>query len=85
MAHRGLILIGKHFLINIFMLPGPLNKGWAAFLYEGFARRLILGRKRGDSTDAMRPAVQSLLLSFEELLLEDSLIISVQLNWRQNF
>ncbi|MBL6778495.1 MAG: ComF family protein [Rhodobacteraceae bacterium] len=63
--------------------PRPWAKGRAALLYQGSARKLVLGLKHGDRTDVVRPAAQWLLSSCEDILTEDSLFVAVPLHWRR--
>ena len=67
------------------MLWRPWNKWWAALLYQGFARRSIMGLNGEVSTDVMLPATYWLLPFFDALLPEDSMIIPVQLHLQCNF
>jgi ComF family protein len=59
----------------------PWAMGRAALLYEGQARKLVLGLKHGDRTDIARPAGKWMVLAGRDLLKEGRVIAPVPLHW----
>ena len=63
--------------------PKPWGRGRAALLYQGSARRLIMGLKHSDRTDIARPAAGWLLNVCQDIIHKDTIIISIPLHWRR--
>lgn len=61
--------------------PRPWVQGRAALLYEGTARRLILGLKHGDRTDIVAPAACWLAKATAVLAVDEPIIAPVPLHW----
>ncbi|MFS4581595.1 ComF family protein [Phaeobacter sp. C3_T13_0] len=61
--------------------PRPWQKGRAALIYEGTARRLILALKHGDRTEIARPAANWLGRAAADLLTDEPLLAPVPLHW----
>ena len=59
----------------------PWNKGRAVFLYRENGRKLVLGLKRGDRHEIVRPAAKWLARAARALLKENTLITPVPLHW----
>ncbi len=64
--------------------PKPWGRGRAALLYQGSARRLIMGLKHSDRTDIARPAAGWLLNVCQDIIHKDTIIISIPLHWRRH-
>ena len=61
----------------------PWVAGRAALLYEGSARRMILGFKHSDRTDFAKPAARWMTEAADEILSADPLIVPVPIHWRR--
>ena len=59
----------------------PWSRGRAAFVYRGNGRKLVLGLKRGDRHDIVRPAALWLARAAQPLLRENTLIAPIPLHW----
>jgi ComF family protein len=66
-------------------MPRPWDKGRAALLYEGAARRMILRLKHGDRTDLARPAARWLAEAGRDILVPETLLIPVPVHWTRLF
>lgn len=66
-------------------LPRPWQRGRAAVLYEGNARRMILGLKHGDRTDLARPAARWLAGAGRDILVPGTLLVPVPVHWTRLF
>ncbi len=59
----------------------PWGRGRAAMVYEGAARRMVLGLKHHDRHDITRPAGRWLARSVAGLVRPDTLVVPVPLHW----
>jgi ComF family protein len=66
-------------------MPRPWDRGRAALLYEGTARRMILRLKHGDRTDLARPAARWLADAGREILEDGDLLVPVPVHWTRLF
>jgi ComF family protein len=66
-------------------LSRPWDKGRAALLYQGNARRMILRLKHGDRTDLARPAARWLAESGRDVLTDGALLVPVPVHWTRLF
>ncbi len=65
--------------------PRPWDKGRAALLYHGNARRMILRFKHGDRTDLARPAARWLAEAGRDILTDGVLLVPVPVHWTRLF
>lgn len=63
--------------------PPPWDRGVAATVYGGAARRAILAFKHGDRLDLARPLAGWMAVAGRELLAGSDLIVPVPLHWRR--
>jgi ComF family protein len=63
----------------------PWDRGRAALLYHGNARRLVLALKHGDRMDLARPASQWMLKAAGPVLRPGMLVVPVPLHWMRLF
>lgn len=63
--------------------PKPWAQGRAALLYEGTARRMVLGLKHGDRHDMVRPLASWMAARAGGLISADTLVAPVPLHWRR--
>jgi len=63
--------------------PRPWVRGRAALVYNGTARRLILGLKYGDRTDLARPMARWMAEKAKTLQMENTVVAPVPLHWRR--
>lgn len=61
--------------------PPIWNRGRAALLYQGGARKLVLGLKHGDRTELADVAGRWMLRAADPLLKDDPLLCPVPLHW----
>ncbi len=59
------------------------HSGKAALLYEGSARRMILGLKHGDRTDIVAPAAKWMVDAGADQVTPDTVIVPVPIHWRR--
>lgn len=64
-------------------LERPWQKGRAALLYHGNARKMVLALKHGDRHDIARPAAQWMWRSCCDIVCADTVIVPVPLHWRR--
>lgn len=65
--------------------PKPWQRGRAALLYKGTARRMVLALKHGDRHDLVKPMAGWMAVRAKELIRQDTLIAPVPLHWRRLF
>lgn len=63
--------------------PPAWDRGRAAMLYRGAARKVILGLKHGDRLDMVKPLAGWMATAGRPLLAETDLIAPVPLHWRR--
>ena len=61
--------------------PKPWDHGRAALIYEGVARKLVLGLKHGDRQEIAEPAARWIMQVTQDLRRPDMLIVPVPLHW----
>lgn len=61
----------------------PWDLGRAALLYEGSARRMILGLKHNDRLDLAKPAARWMVEAAGEVIHRDSVLVPVPIHWRR--
>ncbi|WP_299684520.1 double zinc ribbon domain-containing protein [uncultured Tateyamaria sp.] len=61
--------------------PKPWAQGRAALIYDGIARKMVLGFKHGDRQEIATPAAQWMLNTCRDMLDETVLIAPVPLHW----
>ncbi len=62
-------------------LARPWQRGRAAMVYSGNARRLILALKHGDRLDLARPAAKWLARAGQPLLVPETLMVPIPAHW----
>ena len=63
--------------------PPAWDRGAAAVVYDGAARRVVLGLKHGDRLDMVRPLAGWLASAGRELIAECDMIAPTPLHWRR--
>ncbi len=63
--------------------PHPWQRGRAALLYEGTARRMILALKHGDRQEMIQPMAAWLAQHAADVFGVDTLVVPVPLHWRR--
>ncbi|MBK5926295.1 double zinc ribbon domain-containing protein [Rhodobaculum claviforme] len=66
-------------------VPRAWQRGRAAFLYDGTARRLVLGLKHADRLDLTRACGRWLTAAARPILRPDMLVVPVPLHWTRLF
>lgn len=63
--------------------PKPWSKGRAAVLYDGGARKLVLGLKHGDRLDLVTMLAGWMARAGREIVTPDTVMVPVPLRWRR--
>lgn len=63
--------------------PPPWERGAAALVYRGAARRMVLGFKHSDRLDMARPLARWMAGAGRQVIAESDLIAAVPLHWRR--
>lgn len=61
----------------------PWSQGRSAFVYSGAGRRIVLGLKRADRTDLVKPIARWMAQAGADLLVDDPVFIPVPIHWRR--
>ncbi|MEL6607275.1 MAG: ComF family protein [Pseudomonadota bacterium] len=63
----------------------PWRHGRAGVMYQGMARRLVLGLKHGDRHDVVAPAARWMARAGADILTPDSVLVPIPLHWLRLF
>lgn len=66
-------------------VPRPWQRGRAAFLYDGAARRMVLGFKHADRLDLTRACTGWLMTAARPILVPGALVVPIPLHWLRLF
>ena len=63
------------------LIPRPWQNGRAALIYQGTARKLVLGLKHSDRTDIAGPAGRWLAQACRDILTPETVVTPIPLHW----